>query len=496
MNKVILVYIFFVTVVFVSLVLFAASDFRGSDQYWYIADVETLLQGGPKTTNEAYPARIMSPGAQIPLPFMHNILNLYLVLPAATVFGSFRGWIVTNIVATILTASLIALIIRKVANGWISVLAYTAYLLLPLTMWQTSQPLAEATIVPFVAMGILIYVSAHTNKKLWGLLVIVVGLAYYCRTSFLPILFVIPITYLVQNKPVRIKNALYTLGLLSLVIFVIVIREIIFAGGVAVPFHNIISAGVPGVTDQMSSFYSLSQRPIVIRHLWLKVVNNLTIQLLPQRWDAQIFYLPFNVLTAFSLYFFFTKKSNIGLRITHCGVVLLLLHVATIIIHQNQFRYLLVATPIILVCSALVINKIKFFQSRTGQLGLILGLLVCLIGSNIPVVTGLRQRGFREKDLRTKLKSTFDSVIPKNESLMVEASRKYQLLAYTLRPRMVIFTRWGYKSEEYQTMREKGNVKWFLCPLKSPLVEHFNISSPPVLKGLPHPYKDYALFPL
>jgi len=461
-----------------------------------MADVETLLEGG-KTTNNVYPAQIMSPEAQIPCPFMHNTLNLYLVLPNARVFGAFWGWVVTNVLATVLTALLIALLVATVADKWVSVLTYTVYLLLPLTVWQSSQPLAEATITPFVALGVLTYVRAETNKKLWGITVVAACAAYYCRVSFLPILFVIPIAYLLQNKPVRIKNTLLALGFLSFAVFVIIIGKMIFVQGMPTSFHKMINNAIPGVTRNMHFLFSLSPRPIVLRELWLKVTANLSYQLLPSSWSLQTFYLPFNLLTALSVYLYFTKKSSMEVRIAHCAMVLLLLHVATIIVHQNQFRYLLVITPAVLAGGAVMLNKIKFFQSRRTQLGLILGLVVFLTASNIPLVTRLRQEAFSEKKLRTVLNSTLDNIIPRDESLIVDASDRYnQIFGYVLRPRTVIFVESSYKYEEYQTIREKGNAKWLLCPLKSPLVEHFDISSPPILKDFPHPYKDYALFQL
>jgi hypothetical protein len=495
-DKLVLACTFPVTIIFVSLILLAASDLRGSDQYWYVADVETLLKGG-NTTNEIYSAQIMSAEAHIPCPFMHNVLNLYLVLPAVKIFGVFKGWIVTNLLASVLTASLIALLVATVANKWAAVLAYTVYLLLPLTVWQSAQPLAEATIAPFVALGVLIYVLAGTNKKLWGLMVILACAAYYCRASFLPILFVIPVAYLFQSRPVGIKNILSALGFLGVVIFAVIIGKIIFVQGMPTSFHKMINNAIPGVTRNMHFLFSLSPRPIVLREIWLKATAHLSYQLFPHSWKLQIFYFPFNLLAILSVYLYFTKKSKMEVRVAHCAIALLLLHIATIIIHQNQFRYLLVITPAVLAGSVMVLSKVKLFQSRRMLLILILGAVVFLTTSNIALVTKLRQDGFSEERLRTALHSMLDDVIPEDESLIVDASYRYnQVLSYVLRPRIVILVESGYKYEEYQTIRERGKAKWLLCPLESPLVEHFNISSSPTLKNFPHPYENYALFHL
>jgi len=495
-DKSISAYVFFVTVIFVLLILFAASDFRGTDQYWYMADVEALLEGG-KTTNNVYPVQILSPEVRIPCPFMHNILNLYLVLPAARIVGAFRGWIATNILASIVTALLIALLVAKVADKWVAALAYTGYLLLPLTIWQSSQPLAEATIAPFVALGLLTYVWSETNKRLWALTFVVVCAAYYCRASFLPLLFVIPVAYLAQNRPVRIKNVLAALGFLGLAVFVVIIGKMIFVQSMPTSFRRIITNAIPGITGNSDVVFSLSPRPIVIEEMWLKASRYLSYQFWSPNRSSQIFYLPFNVLAAISLCLCFTKKSRLEVRLCYCTMTLLLLHIATIIVHQNQFRYLLVVSPVALAGAAVMINKIKFLQSRQIRLGLKFGLIILLIASNIPLVARLRQEGFRERELRTALNSIFDRTIANNESVIVDASDRYnQIWGYVLRPRTVIYVKSRYKCEQYQTMREKGDAKWLLCPLKSSLVESFNIFSPPILKELPYPYEDYGLFRL
>jgi len=491
-NKSVLVIMFLVTASFVSLVLFSASGLRGWDQHWYAADVDTLLQGGPRTTNNVFPVNLMSEEIQTSPPFLHDILNLYLVLPAAFFFGSFKGWIVTNILATILTGWLIAFMVSKVANGWFAALAYTVYLLLPLTIWQSSQPLAEATIAPFVALGVLIYMKANKNDLMWCLLMIVTCAGYYSRSSFLLLLLVVPIAYLIQNRPVKTKNVLYTFAFLCFVFLVVKAKSIIFVSGV-VPIAKLINSGVPGVTSNMYCFFSISPDPILLSNIYSKIVGNLTTQILSDNWLIQIFYLPFNIFTIAAVYFFFTKKSEVERRIAHCGIILLLLHMAIIVIHQNQFRYLLVTTPIVLVCSAVVINRIKFFQSKRVRLILLLAATFCLTISNIPSAIKLHHEGLQQKKVHTALVSMFDDAIAKDESLMVEYS---SFLGYVLRPRTVIFIRPGYKHDDYQTMRERGNAKWLLCPRGSTIVEYFDISSSPVLKDFPHPYDNYRLFAL
>jgi hypothetical protein len=202
------------------------------------------------------------------------------------------------------------------------------------------------------------------------------------------------------------------------------------------------------------------------------------------------------VLAALSIYLFFIKKTISELRFAHCGIILLLLHIATILISQNQFRYLLVSTPIMLICSALVIDRISLLQSKRVQWALTLGVFISLTVCSVPIATSLHYQGLHEKELCSSLKSIFDDTVPKSDSLMVAGSGKYLMVGYALRPRTTVFIQPGYDHDDYQIMRERVNAKWLLCPKKSPLVKAFDISSPSVLKDFPYPLDDYGLFPL
>jgi 4-amino-4-deoxy-L-arabinose transferase-like glycosyltransferase len=380
-------------------------------------------------------------------------------------FGSYEGWIITNIVATILTALLIALILKNLVKGWISVLAYTIYLLLPLTLWQTAQPLAEATITCFVAIGMLIYIKADRNPFLWALLLVVACLAYYCRATFSPILLVIPVAYLVHSKPCNIKTILVASGLLCFVCVVLLTKGIIFPQ-MTVSFPEILNTGLPGQSNMSAYFAIPPSPPIVLSNLYSKIVSNLSTQIVPNSWLLQLFYLPFNVLAALSVYLLFIRKTNSGRRIAYCGGILLLLHIATILIFQNQFRYLLIPIPAVLACSALVIDKIKLLQSKRVQTAVLLGVFIALMVVNTPIAIDLHHQGLQEKELCTTLKSVFDDAIPESDSLMVAATGKYLKLGYVLRPRTTVFLRPVYDHDDYQIMRERVNAKWLLCPKK------------------------------
>jgi len=58
----------------IALIIYATNGVRGTDQYWYLADVSTLSAGNPPTTNLYYPGQLLrkSGAEELPNYFLHN----------------------------------------------------------------------------------------------------------------------------------------------------------------------------------------------------------------------------------------------------------------------------------------------------------------------------------------------------------------------------------------------------------------------------------------
>ena len=76
-------------------VLVTSGYIRGTDQFWYVADVESLTHG-QYVTNNIYPANLVSPGP-LPRSFVHNNVTLYIAVPLARLLGGQAGWLATNL---------------------------------------------------------------------------------------------------------------------------------------------------------------------------------------------------------------------------------------------------------------------------------------------------------------------------------------------------------------------------------------------------------------
>ncbi len=486
-----------VTALFLILVYLAATDVRGSDQYWYMADVETLLQGDPPLTNNLFPTQVLAPGPQQRPFFIHHILNLYLVLPAAWLAGPFGGWILTNVFATLITAALIALLTVRFASAELAVWAYSVYLLLPLTLWLTAQPLAEATIAPFVALGMLAYERAGTKRRYWIVLAAALVGAYFCRSTYIVLLFLLPGAYLWQNRPVGKNTILQAAALLAAAVVAVAGQHFLFPESLPISWSGLLNNAIPGVTGNMYNYFCLTPIPVQWEYLGWKFASHLAHHFFPPLVSEQIFYAPFNLLAILALLLFGMRKSESERRISQGLAVLLLLHFATIVLVQNQFRYLLVTLPPLLAAGAITGSRISRLSSKSIRLRLLLGTIVLLVIADLLPVWRLHRQGIAERNLRAILVPMFDKTIPPAEPVLVEVhSGTYQLVGYVLRPRDVVFVQTGYSREQCHELRARSGARWFIGKRNSPLLGHLAITGPPVIPELPAPYDQYAVFRL
>ena len=180
-TKVEVILILVIISIFIFLIYWGSSSgVRGTDQYWYLADAESLINGQGVQTNNIYPVSVYKEIQPIPRPFVHNILNLYFVILPGIFFGAYTGFIIMNILCSFLTAFFIYKTIIIYTKYQAALLISLLYLLLPITVWQTTQLLAEASIAPLVALLMLLYakISISNNNKIfnWLILVFISGL--------------------------------------------------------------------------------------------------------------------------------------------------------------------------------------------------------------------------------------------------------------------------------------------------------------------------------
>ena len=505
-NNIIL--IFLVVGIFIFLVYWSSSSgIRGTDQYRYLADVESLLHGQGVQTNIIYPVSVYKEIQSIPRPFVHNLLNLYFVILPGIFFGAYTGFIIMNILCSFLTAFFIYKTIIIYTKYQAALLISLLYLLLPITVWQTTQLLSEASIAPLVALFMLLYakISISKNNKIfnWLILVFISGLLILCRLSFLPLIFVIPIIYLIYNRPIKIKNIFNMVILFILGFLFLFIQKNFFESNVSIPLLQAIINWKNDTYGNVRGLFDLYLTPVTVLNfinvLFANTIKALKIQFLSLNSLGILFYLPFNLMAIISLILLFKSKSEKIKNITFIAILFFLLHLLTVILAQNQFRYMLVIIPPLLIATGIALGNWKriicFLNKKHAVSILILILILLLTPIDFLLANQLHNEGIRSQQIRKELSSFFDENIPTYDTIMVEYSGGL-IYGYILRPRFVLYIRNDYSEEAYYRLAKNVNAKWMICKINSPIIKQMDSIISYKIEKFPEPFGPYGLFAL
>jgi hypothetical protein len=487
--------------IFSALVWISASGVRGSDQYWYVADVESLLDGHGVQTNEIYPVAIRHEILPLPRPFVHNILNTYLAAGPAALLGAYEGWIALNFLSVLLTAFRIFCTVVRVCDSRPAALAIAAsYLVLPLTVWLTTQPLAEASIAPFVALAVYLYVTAGVSYLRWTLLLMVVVLLVYCRESFVLLLPLIPAGYVAHSRPLRLARVGAAAGLVAIGGGLWLLGKFLFEPYISLSYLQTIASAGPNVSN-MNTYFDLTRDTPTISMILGKAIHGLAVQFTEINIGYFLFYLPFNVLMLCPLAVWLARKRAEVDRVVAAAVAAVILHLITAVIVQNQFRYLLCATPPLLVAAGVLIASLP--NHRTLLWLPVAGATAAILILSVPsaaLAWHSHTDALWERDTRGDLAEAINETVPMGGSVMVaiDLSKPYgwQRLGYVLRPRRALFVSDRYSPDDYAALIHNANAKWLISRRDSPIFERLSPSVAHEARGLPGAFSDWSIFSL
>ncbi len=456
----------------------AGGGIRGSDQYWYAADVDTIVRDHVLTTNTVFPVGLLGLDPRVPPPFIHNILSLYLAAVPAFLVGSFNGWLALNIAATIVTAVLIYLTARRYAARWAAVLCALAYPLLPITIWQTSQPLAEASISAFAALFVFLVAVARADARRWLAVVVAAGLLYVSRQSYLPILLLVPIGFLVARLRERTSSVgravVATAGLGVAVAAIVVAAQVAFgAESVHPSYARLLHTAVPGQTDNMWFNLDLSQAnltdrlPFDVGLLIPKLTGHLAEQLVAfDSVPAAVFYWTFNLLAIVAVVAAWRYRRTTRLRVVIAALAFVAIHVMTIALFQNQFRYTMPALPGLLVIFAMVLSDVPVLDRLIAPRPMVALVVMTLVALGPAVVLARQARsdGLASADVTAAAARLFQAALDPSDSMLIVYAQTPQILASAARPRMILYVADAYTRDEFRRLLDAFPARWILAP--------------------------------
>ena len=226
----------------------------------------------------------------------------------------------------------------------------------------TTQPLAEASISPLVALAVYVYVTANSNYWRWMLLIVIAALLVCCRPTFVLLLPLIRLAYVAHVTPRQIGTVARAAGIAALGFALWLLGKHLLEPNVSVSYLQVIGSDGPDFSN-MTNFFDLSPQPPTISAIVANVVKGLAIQFTKIDAGYALFYLPFNVLALAPLVLLRGSRRTEVTRVAAAGLVAVGLHLITALLVRNQFRYLLVATPPLLVAAGVVLARAELLRT-------------------------------------------------------------------------------------------------------------------------------------
>lgn len=241
-----------------ALIWFGADGVRGTDQYSYVADVERIVNGQPPITNLFFPGEIVRNNALPDKNYItHNSPMLYIVAVFASVFSAYHAWILVNVICHLTVASVLFLLARKFTNYSIATGVTVFYLISPIAIWQTINPLLEMYFSALLALILLCFFNRH--KLLIGcVLWLLLALGVVSHPIFVIPALLYGLVWLYEHRYMeKVILVPLLIGYYTIIYFFLQNKNLWFPSSFAPNLTTIIASVVPGKSNMVWYFSEL-----------------------------------------------------------------------------------------------------------------------------------------------------------------------------------------------------------------------------------------------
>lgn len=410
-------------------ILFGAHGVRGTDQYWYLADVTTLIAGQGPFSNLYFPRTIIE-GREHANYFVHNGPLLYLSAIFGRLTGPFSGWLTINVLSHLITTICIYFVGRKYASTQTSVASAFLYLVSPVAVWQSLNMMQEQFYGAVLALTLLAFSykdAVLARIFLQVMLVLCIGI----HPLFTCIAIVYILVSLYQAKTSRNAPAIF-----GTIIFAVLCGVAWHFYGLMFPstfqpnIVSIVKGSVPNVSS-MVWHYSDVLPAMNIDFLYKKVAVALKSHIM----QFPVYFYT-NVALGITIYLLaaeWRKMRDIEWMLSF----LLSLYVAMSVLMQTQPRYQQIFAPASFMLLAFGFERIRpyltvttknFFFTSMSSGTVVIGIFLCHT-ANI--------QSKQEQYSLAEISREFSSLPGKSKIMLVDSEHETKL-GYVLKPRSVL----------------------------------------------------------
>ena len=440
-TRVLRIFLLIATGISLLLVWFAAVGVRGTDQYWYIADALRLVRGESLVTNTYFPGEILRNG-EVPSPnyISHNSPMLYLVaiVVSLTSFSVYKSWILLNVIFHFVIAASIFKIVEKYTDQNTSYAATAIYLLSPIAIWQTLNPLLEMYFSVLVATVLLCYVLRDRVFSFWLLFVLLL-LGVVSHPIFVLPAFILGAFAIYDKRNVNKACLVFgSVAYFSLVFLCLHRKGVWFPSSFQPSLQVIITSAVP---NKSNMFWQYSETLPVIDSEFLiaKLIRAVEIHVLTLRNVPLYVFTNIAILMAIYLTISsFRKWWSILLPLGLFGC----LYLAMIVLQQNQPRYQQIVAPVSFVFIGVGIYQLlgkEWLRSRLCVAAV--GISMCLIASVSLYIANTARVEANNQKLEVKKLRSLVSTFPESTRFVGINVKPHNPFSYIVSPREMLFVR-------------------------------------------------------
>ena len=413
----------------------AVQSTRGSDQFWYLADTETLVNTGENHSNLTMPGVVLRQNNGTPeTPFYHNgpIVHINAFISKVTGFDPFIVWKTTNLLFALGAALFTCLVVANLSNGKFGFYAFTIYILNPLNIWQSVNLLQETSYAFLFSVQLFVATRARCSLLLFALLIISLLLGAYSHPFFKLMMLAMCVVLIVQRH--------YGMATILFAFFALVLLtdKQLFPSSFPPDLKSLIAYSVPGKSNNLwiQTDSILSVTPEL---LFLKLTTAITKQF------GGITVPIMSLMTYLSIPAFFLllfKRESASTRLLWLGGFAFCLYSGIVLLQQFQFRYQQIITP-----SAVALVLVALFYSfRQYGVRIVSGIALLFFVVDIKLIAEARSDAVSFEQSTLKFQEFIGSY-PLTHRIAFITDRQfgsYMHLVYASKPRqtMVVGTDW------------------------------------------------------
>lgn len=496
--------------IFLALLVYAGlGGERGTDQHLYTSDAVNIAHLNP-TSNRIFPVYLMSDDFKYPAPLIHNNINVYIAALPAALFGGYWGWLILNGLLALLATYWIYRASRGFCEPPAATLVALYFLLNPLTFWQASQPLADLMIACFAAGAVYALARAGIALNGWLAATVMVALMAFSRQNFVLLLPCLPLGYLLLadlEDPLALRLRRAALLLVLAAGLGVAAVAFLSASNVAMTPARLLSQVGPEHSNNTYHAFDLSNAnlsnhiEIGLGTLLAKIEQGLGPQFSFEKPANALLYWAFNLLALGNLWLLLWQR-----RVSRTAVVawtaaaMIGLHLLTVVVHQNQLRYMLPAVPALLVGFGVLLQQTGWLARLLQRLWVpaTLALLVALLLADGRLARYSHADGIREGRVVETTRELLRQHQVEGAVMVVHLNQEDNpaaLMAEIVEPRPAMLVLQDYSREQYRAMLAKLPAKWLLAPLDTPIPAILGVQGAALVEPLPL-FSGWGLFTL